>query len=373
MPAEGRFTVRPVSHHRRTPHRRTRGRLAAAGLGLALAFALASCGSTDGASPDAVVLVTHDSFALSDALVADFEKETGLTLTIVTGGDAGEVVNKAVLAAGKPEGDVLFGVDNTLLTRALDAELFAPAEADLTALRTELAVGVDPEAGAVPVDDGDVCVNIDDAWFTARGVPPPASLGDLADPRYRDLLVVQNPATSSPGLAFLMATVAAYGPDGWPAYWQRLKDNGVAVVSGWTEAYTGEFTAGGQGGTRPLVVSYSSSPPAELVYAADPKPDRPGTSALLDGCFRQVEYAGVLRGAANPEGGQRLLEWLLSAEVQADVPLSMFVFPARAGVALPEVFAQWAPRPDAPLTVPAEEIAANREDWVREWTDLVLR
>jgi thiamine transport system substrate-binding protein len=372
MPAEGRFTVRPVSHHRRTPRRRTRGRLAAA-LGLALSAGLSACASTDGSAPDTVVLVTHDSFALSDSLVAAFEKQTGLTLKIVTGGDAGEVVNKAVLAAGKPEGDVLFGVDNTLLTRALDAELFVPAEADLSALRPELTAGIDPAAGAVPVDDGDVCVNVDDNWFAARGIPAPDSLGDLADPRYRDLLVVQNPATSSPGLAFLMATVAEYGPEGWPAYWQRLKDNGVAVVSGWTEAYTGEFTAGGQGGTRPLVVSYSSSPPAELVYAADPKPDRPGTSALLDGCFRQVEYAGVLRGAANPAGGQRLLEWLLSAEVQADVPLSMFVFPARAGVPLPEVFSTWAPRPERPLTVPADEIAANREDWVREWTDLVLR
>jgi thiamine transport system substrate-binding protein len=368
MPAEGRFTVRPLPLHRRT-----RGRRAAAGLGLALSVALAACGSTEGAAPDSVVLVTHDSFALSDALVADFERATGLTLKIVTGGDAGEVVNKAVLAAGKPEGDVLFGVDNTLLTRALDAELFVPAEADLSALRTELTEGLDPEAGAVPVDDGDVCVNLDDAWLAARGVPAPVRLDDLADPRYRDLLVVQNPATSSPGLAFLMATVAEYGAEGWPGYWQRLKDNGVAVVSGWTEAYTGEFTAGGQGGTRPLVVSYSSSPPAELVYAADPKPARPGTSALLDGCFRQVEYAGVLRGAANPEGGQRLLEWLLSEEVQADVPLSMFVFPARAGAALPAVFNQWAPRPSAPLTVPPAEIAANREDWVREWTDLVLR
>ena len=370
--------MRPLSshhtaHHRRAPRRRTRGRLIAAGLGVALALGLAACGSADDAAADSVVLVTHDSFALSDALVADFEKETGLTLTIVTGGDAGEVVNKSVLAAGKPEGDVLFGVDNTLLTRALDADLFEPAEADLSALRPELADGVDPEAGAIPIDDGDVCVNIDDAWFAGRGIPAPRSLDDLADPRYRDLLVVQNPATSSPGLAFLMATVAEFGPDGWPAYWQRLKDNGVAVVSGWTEAYTGEFTAGGQGGDRPLVVSYASSPPAELVYAADPKPDRPGTSALLEGCFRQVEYAGVLRGAANPQGGQRLLAWLLSPAVQADVPLSMFVFPARAGVPLPEVFTRWAPRPERPLTVAADEIAANREDWVREWTDLVLR
>jgi thiamine transport system substrate-binding protein len=334
---------------------------------------LAGCGSSDPAPPEAVVLVTHDSFALSEDLVTAFEADTGLELTVLAGGDAGEVVNRAVLAAGNPEGDVLFGVDNTLLTRALDADLFAPATLDLAALRPELVADVDPEQGAVPVDDGDVCVNIDDAWFASRGIRPPTTLDDLADARYRDLLVVQNPATSSPGLAFLMATIAQYGPDGWQGYWQRLVDNGVAVVSGWTEAYTGEFTAGGQGGARPLVVSYSSSPPAELVFAADPKPDRPGTSALLAGCFRQVEYAGVLRGAANPEGGQRLLRWLTSPEVQADVPLSMFVFPARSDVALPDVFTQWAPRPEQPLTVAPDEIAANREDWVRQWTDLVLR
>jgi len=323
-------------------------------------------------APVTVRLVTHDSFALSDATVADLRRRTGITLQVLAAGDAGELVNKAVLTAGRPEGDVLFGVDTTLVSRAVQAGVFA-------AYRPRALDTIDPAlrrlAGSdavVPVDYGDVCVNADDRWFAGRGLAAPGSLEDLADPRYRDLLVVENPATSSPGLAFLMATVARYG-DAWPDYWRRLRANGVLVVNGWTEAYTGEFSAGGQGGRRPLVVSYASSPPAEIVYAADPKPAKPSTSVLTDGCFRQVEFAGVLAGTRHEQAARAVVDWLLSAPVQADVPLSMFVFPVRTGTPLPEVFQRFAARPARPLSLDPATITAHREQWVEEWTRVVLR
>lgn len=343
------------------------------------ALALAGCGSSpstesspspSSSSPVTVRLLTHDSFAVSDALVADLAKE-GISLEIVTGGDAGEMVNRAVLSAGKPEADVLFGIDTTLLTRAVDAGVFAPyTSPELTTVRPELASLGD---GVVtPIDDGDVCVNIDDGWFATNGVAPPTSLDDLTKPEYAGLLVVENPATSSPGLAFLLATIARYG-DGWPAYWQALRANDVSVVNGWSEAYLSEFTAGGGGGERPLVVSYSTSPPAEIVYAAEPKPDKPSTSVMTDGCYRQVEFAGVLEGTAHPEAAQKVVDWLLSPQVQADVPLSMFVYPARQGVPLPDVFTKFVTRPDAPLEIPAAEVAAQRDAWIEQWTQTVLR
>jgi len=346
---------------------------------LITAIALAACGGTapsesEGSSsadaPRTVRVVTHDSFALSESLVSDFEQASGITVEFIPAGDAGEMVNRAVLAAGKPEADVLFGIDTTLLSRAVDADVFDPYVSNPDALRPELR---DAGLGVVtPADDGDVCVNVDDGWFAQAGLEPPTTLEDLADPRYRGLLVVQNPATSSPGLAFLMSTIERYG-DAWPDYWQRLRDNDVAVVNGWSEAYLSEFTAGGGGGDRPLVVSYSTSPPAEIVYAEDPKPERPSTSVMLDGCYRQVEFAGVLRGAADPEAARTVVDWLLSPEVQADVPLSMFVFPARAGVALPEVFEAFVVRPQAPAELPASLIAERRDDWIDEWTQIVLR
>ena len=168
---------------------------------------------------------------------------------------------------------------------------------------------------------------------------------------------MENAATSSPGLAFLLATIATYGEDGYEDYWTKLRANGVKVVNGWTEAYEGEYTVGGKG-SRPLVVSYASSPPAEIVYAADPKPTRPTSSVMQVSCFRQVEYAGVLRGTANPEAARAVVDWLLSPEVQADVPLSMFVFPAVDGTPLPEVFDKCAARPIAPLTLDPGSIDA---------------
>lgn len=327
-------------------------------------------GSSSTSEPRTVRVVTHDSFALSEGLVAAFEESTGITVEFIPAGDAGEVVNRAVLSSGNPEADVLFGIDTTLLSRAIEAEVFEPYSSSTEALRPELR---DAGLGVVtPVDDGDVCVNIDDAWFADRGIPAPAGLEDLADPRYRGLLVVQNPATSSPGLAFLLATIARYG-DAWPGYWERLRANDVAVVNGWSEAYLSEFTAGGGGGDRPLVVSYSTSPPAEIVYAEEPKPDRPSTSVMLDGCYRQVEFAGVLRGTQDAASARAVVDWLVSPEVQADVPLSMFVFPARDGVPLPEVFERFVTRPAEPLELSAEEIAAQRDEWIEQWTQLVLR
>lgn len=355
---------------------------------VASALLLAACGSAGGAAPTSpgpisptavpssfapttVTLLAHDSFALTEQLLTDFEKRSGITVKVVTGGDAGELVNKAALTAGNPEGDVLFGVDNTLLSRALEAGVFEPyvspaASAVPDALKTAT------EDSVTPVDYGDVCINVDDSWFADKGIPVPTTLDQLVEPAYKDLLVVENAATSSPGLAFLLATIATYGEDGFEDYWAKLRANRVKVVNGWTEAYEGEYTVGGKG-SRPLVVSYASSPPAEIVYAADPKPTEPASSVMEGSCFRQVEYAGVLRGTSNPEAARAVVDWLLSPEVQADVPLSMFVFPAVDGTPLPEVFDQWAARPSAPLTLDPGQIDAKRADWVDAWDQVTLR
>jgi thiamine transport system substrate-binding protein len=322
-------------------------------------------------APTTITLLTHDSFALTEKLLADFTARSGITIKVVATGDAGEVVNKAALTAGNPEGDVLFGVDNTLLSRALEADVFDPYVSPAAAeVAPELRASTSDSV--TPVDYGDVCVNVDDAWFSRHGIARPTTLADLADPRYKDLLVVENAATSSPGLAFLLATVARYGEDGFAGYWTRLRNNGVKVVNGWTQAYEGEFSAGGKG-KRPLVVSYASSPPAEIVYAADPKPTKPSTSVMTDGCFRQVEYAGVLRGTKNPDAARAVVDWLLSTPVQADVPLSMFVFPARATTPLPPVFDRFAARPSAPLSLDPSVIEAQRSTWVDAWDQVTLR
>ncbi len=324
-----------------------------------------------------VVLVTHDSFAASEAVLEAFEAETGMRLEVLRAGDAGKMVNQAILSKNNPLGDVLYGVDNTFLSRALEGEIFEPYQSSALEFVDE-AFLADDTYRVSPVDYGDVCLNYDIGFFEDHELDLPASLQDLTQSQYERLLVVQNPATSSPGLAFLLATVGAFGTEGEYTYldfWEDLRLNDVLVVDGWSDAYYGEFSAPGRDtGSRPLVVSYASSPPAEVYFSEDPESGAI-TGAIVDAntCFRQIEYVGVLAGAANPAGARLLVDFMLSEAFQEDLPLNMFVFPVRADVELPAVFAEFATIPEAPAVVDPAEIEQHREAWIQAWTEVMLR
>ena len=323
-----------------------------------------AAGSAAAETGGAVTLVTHDSFVIDDAVLADFEASSGLTVTVLAQGDSGAMVNQLLLTAGNPLGDAVFGIDNTFASRAVDAGVLAPYTSPLAADGSD-AFALGDELTAV--DYGDVCVNVDHTWFADKGLAEPVTFEDLAKPEYKDLLVVQSPATSSPGLAFLLGTVAHFGEDGWQAYWTSLRDNGVKVTGGWTDAYTVDFSGSSGKGDRPLVVSYASSPPAEVQPGATAAP----TGALLDTCFRQVEYAGVLTGAKNPGGAQQLVDFLLSTQFQASVPEGMYVYPVDTSVALPASWQQFAPVATDPAGLDPAVIAANRDAWISAWSDLL--
>lgn len=317
--------------------------------------------------------MTHDSFALSDDAIAAFESEHGVTLRILRAGDAGSMVNQAILSRGNPLGDVLYGVDNTFLSRALDAEIFEPYRSpELAAVRE--AFQLDPRRRVTPIDYADVCLNIDRSAFApSTSTPAPTTLDDLLGDEYRDQVVIENPATSSPGLAFLLATVERYGEEvttsvDWREYWSALRDNGVLVADGWEDAYFGRFSGGSGEGDRPIVVSYASSPAAEV---SSPEDDAP-TAVVVDGCFRQIEFAGVLAGTERAELAGAFIDYLLTRPVQEELPLQMFVYPVRGDAQLPEVFERHAaPVPD-PILLPYDVIDANRERWIEEWTQTVL-
>jgi thiamine transport system substrate-binding protein len=346
--------------------RRTLGAL------LATTLLVAGCGDDSGEGDDQVTLrlLTHDSFNATEAVLDRFTEETGIGLDLVPVGDAGSMVNQAVLTRDAPLGDVLFGVDNTLLATALEADLFVPYESPLLDAVDE-RFHLDPEHRVTPIDRGDVCLNYDKAAF-AGDLAPPDDLDDLVDPAYAGMTVVQNPATSSPGLAFLLATVDRYGEDGWQGWWAALVDNDVLVTAGWEDAYYGSFSGGAGEGDRPIVVSYASSPPAEVVFA-EPPPEESPIGVVEESCFGQVEGAGILAGTEHEEEAGQLLDFLLSVPFQEDIPLQMFVFPVNGDAELPEAFVRHAVVPEDPHTLPVEEIGANRERWVEEWTSTVLR
>ncbi|WP_371668897.1 thiamine ABC transporter substrate-binding protein [Streptomyces sp. NBC_00289] len=353
----------------------------ALGLGLVTLPALTACGSSSGSGNGGsgsrtVTLVSHDSWAVSKSVLADFEKQSGYKVRVLKDGDAGQAVNKAILTKDNPQGDVFFGVDNTLLSRALDNGLFQSYEAkDSDLVKAEYRVDGDKHR-VTPIDTGDICVNYDKAWFGAHKLTPPSSFADLVKPAYKNLLVTENASTSSPGLGFLLGSAAAYGDDGWQGYWKKLKANGVKVVDGWEQAYNEEFSgsAGGRKAKadRPLVVSYASSPPAEVIYA-DPRPTTAPTGVATGTCFRQTEYAGLLSNAGNTKGGKALLDFLLTKRFQEDMPLNMFVYPVREGARVPAEFTQYGPQAKDPETMDPAKIAGSRDQWVKSWTSLVLK
>jgi thiamine transport system substrate-binding protein len=348
-----------------------------------LSLLAAACGDDDtstGAEPDdtepadtepvdisgtAVTLMTHDSFVVSDAVLEAFTAETGATVELLKAGDAGQMVSEAILTKDSPLADVMFGIDNTFLQRGLDAELFEAYEsANLEGVFDELKL--DDEFRVTPIDFGDVCVNY---WIDAlpEGAEAPTSLEDLTDPVFADQVVVQSPESSSPGLAFLLATIN--GTDDWEQYWTDLVANGVSVTAGWEDAYYGEFTAGG--GDRSVVVSYASSPPAEVIFA-DPPIDTAPTGVLLDSCFRQIEFAGILAGTENRAGAEALVDFMLTPTFQEDVPLNMFVFPALEAAELPPEFVEHTEVPTDPQIIAPADIEANRDAWVERWVEIVL-
>lgn len=350
---------------------RSPSRWTIAGLVVASCAVLSACGSGENPSAEraqkkTVTLLTYDSFALPEAAAAEFERRTGATIEVVATGDSGAVLTGALLSAGDPEGDVIFGIDDTSATRALSEDLLDPLEPSVVALAPEQyrleGAGADR---LLPIDTGDVCMNVDTSWFSDHEVVVPTTLEQLTEPAYRDLLVVPSPVTSSPGLAFLIGTVDRYGEDGWRDYWARLEANGVRVRPSWDDAYYSDYTV--SGGDRPIVLSYASSPPAEVVFS-DGAVTEPASTVMLDSCTAQVEYAGVLRGAEQPELAASLVEFMLGDRWQAELPLTNFVFPV-ADVELPQEFDRWAPRAQDPMGLEPDVIDEGRDRWIEAWRE----
>lgn len=339
------------------------------------AVSISACSSSPESTPpqgndsqmQTVQMITHESFVLSPSFVSDL-LEQGIDLQITSTGDAGTLTASSILAAGAPTADILFGVDNTLAARATSEGVFESyTSPELANVLPEFAQ--DTQGGYLtPIDFGDVCINSDDTWFEQKNVVIPTTLEQL--PEVANLLVVEDPATSSPGLAFLLATVARFGAD-WPTYWEALRDGGVAVAGSWTDAYYSQFTL--SGGDRPLVVSYATSPAAEIVFAEDASITEPTTSVLVDSCYRQVEYAGVLAGAENPAGARLVIDALLSRKVQEDIPLNMFVYPVRADATLPEAFTAFTPIIPTSISLPPEQVNEELSSLLDTWGTVMNR
>ena len=324
-------------------------------------------------SPAELTVMTHDSFAISEEIVQAFEDANDVQVSFLASGDTGAALNKAILTKDAPLADVFYGVDNTFISRALAAGIFEPYQSPALA-QIPVSFQLDSTGQLLPVDYGDVCINYDKAFFSENALPVPATLEDLLKPEYKGLLTVENPATSSPGLAFLLATVAHFGDPGYLDFWAALRENGLVVVNDWETAYYANFSASSGQGPQPMVVSYGSSPPAEVIFSETPLDDAPTASIVgPDTCFRQIEFVGILKGTEQRALAEKFVDFMLSQQFQEDMPMQMFVFPVNKDAALPDEFEKYAQIPDQPATLDPADIAANRDGWIQAWTETVLR
>ncbi len=337
-----------------------------------LILILAAACASKPSGPQTLTVLTHDSFAATDAVIQAFEQANNVKLSFVKGGDAGAALNKVILSKGTPLADVFYGVDNTFLSRALSEDIYEPYSSPvLKKIMSEFQL--DPSNSALPVDYGDVCINYDKAYFSDHKLARPQSLEDLTKPEYKGLLVMENPATSSTGLAFMLATVKHFGDPNFLGYWKDLRQNGLVTVDGWETAYYTNFSGSSGKGPEPMVVSYGTSPAAEVMFSKTPLSESPTGSIFgTDTCFRQIEFVGILKGTRQQALAEKFVDFMLSTKFQADMPAQMFVFPVLPNVPLPEAFTKYAQTPTQPATLSPDDIAKNRDAWIQAWTDAVL-
>jgi thiamine transport system substrate-binding protein len=331
------------------------------------ACALATLGfSSTSQAAEELRLMVHSSFALPKPLLAQFEAQAGVKLQIIKGGDAGEMLNKLILTRAQPVADVVYGIDNTLVSKALNAGVLEPA-------LVQAGSAIDPQLGEAlaAVDYGFVTLNYDRTAVAKSGLPLPKTLHELTLPAYKGWLVVPNPATSSPGYAFLLATIAGLGEEPAFAWWAQMRNNGLKVVKGWSEAYYTEFSR--NKGSHPLVVSYATSPAAEVFYAKDKLTESPTASLnLAGGVFRQVEGVGLIKGTTQRAAALKLVDFLRSGPVQEALQTEMWMYPALAKAARAPVLVH-AAEPTGFETLAPQQIADKGPQWLARWTQVVLK
>lgn len=318
-------------------------------------------------------VLTHDSFDASVSVIAQFENENKVKVVFIKSGDVGSLLNRAILTSSVPEADVLYGIDNTYLSRAIEAGIYEPYKHTQNVTISDEFI-LEKDNLVTPIDFGDVCINYDRNYISTQKLSIPTSLDDFTKPPYKSMLVVENPATSSPGLAFLLTTVSRFGEEGYLDYWRALKTNGVVVVNDWSTAYYTNFSGSSGKGLQPFVVSYNTSPAAEVFYATDSTAEPPTGAIIAPAtCFRQIEFAGVLKGTSQPVLAGKFIDFMLGIPFQEDMPLKMFVYPINPAAALPVEFQTAISLPEKPVSLSPSIISMNRDRWIQEWMGVMLK
>lgn len=328
---------------------------------------------------ESITILDHGAFDYAfGAAKPLFEQLTGATVTNHAADDAGTALQLAAqdIAAGGGTFDILYGVDNVLMGQAIKEGVFAPytpLQAQRVQQEYRFVPTIDGAWAATPVDTGFIAINVD-----PRSGITVDSMDDLVT--HADEFVTQDPRFSSPGLGFLISTVATYGEGGYLDYWADLLDGGVTITSGWTEAYENRFSGGylaGETGTtsdKPIVTSYTTSPAYEIFN--DPEKQENDVLTAPESTFRQIQTMGILAGSDNRAAAEAWIEFTLTPDFQKLAAEYNAIYPVVAGDAIQasvdDVFAGNDPAPGSftPADFTTKELGDNAEGWVEAWTDL---
>jgi len=322
-----------------------------------------------GVGTEKLVVYTYSSFASWGAapfIEEAFEKKHDVDVQFVATGDARMMLTKLLTEreAGRPGADVFVGVGSVDLSMARGEDLFVPLTGEdipnLASVREDLLI--DPTNSLIPYEHSYVTLVYDSQVLAVEDVP--LTFEQLLDPKYKKMLILEDPRTSSVGLAFLLWTIHQYGDPGYLDYWRKLLPNVLTITQGWSAAYD-LFLAR----EAPIVVSFSTDTAYSVIEEGSA---RYKVMLLNSQGYRSIYLMGIVKGTKQQGLCKELLDFVLSPEVQERISTTEWMFPANRKTLLPVLFYQNAVFPPDPVMVPSERIGENLDRWLLEWAGIIV-
>lgn len=299
-----------------------------------------------------LVVYTYDSLLpLVKIALPIFEEKYGVTVEVRSYGDAGAVLSKVIAEGAKSDVDIVIGIDNILAKRALTEDIFLPYKSENADKISDESLVFDKSWRLTPYDFGSLAIVYDPEEL---GTLEMDGLINLTDKKFKKNLIIQDPRTSSTGLAFLVWTYTAHKDD-FDEFWRKLKPSILTVTMGWDDAFE-KFEAG----EAPMMVSYATDGAYSYEYYGETK-----YKAIIPGNvgYGQIEGAGIVKWTDEETLAKKFIDFILSPEFQSNIPLNQWMFPV-VEVQLPKSF-EYAIEPGSLLTIdPDLDVDHLIERWV---------
>ncbi|MBJ23765.1 MAG: hypothetical protein CMB64_03760 [Euryarchaeota archaeon] len=324
-----------------------------------------------------LVIATYDVYALTDEMIGDFENQTGITVSMIKLDDAGSVLDYLIQNKGTETIDLAIGLDNTYLQTAIKQGVLTEHLANNLDNISQDALAPYNGPFAVPFDMGHVCLNYDSSIVDGQNMTVPTSLWNLTEEEWRGKVAIPSPITSSPGRAFMLATLDYFNSLGestseFEEWWSAMEENDVIITSGWSEAYETHYTGGygeyeaGYVGDAHITVSYCHSPGVESWYNGNWT--KSAALNLPKTSFFQVEYISSVMGG-DQQSSALFIEFLLSEDINSNMPVQNSMYSVLEGFDLPEEngYLFHSIIPNEPSEISMIEIEENMESWLLLW------